>query len=418
MLDQISDPHNVGAILRTAAAFAVRAVVIAERRTAPLGGTVAKAASGALDLVPVVEVVNLARALDDLAALGYWRIALDGHAEQSIDAAPDAANLVLVLGAEGEGVRRLVREHCDFAARLPIAPDHGEPERLGRLRHRALCAERAPHAGRSGCWLMGQPGSTYREQPPVAALADHVLCVWSQEIGDGDTAYRQRVLPDGCADLVWIGEAPAVVAGPATRPLTVSLAPRTVVVGVRLRPGAAAAVLGPPACALLDRDTPLRDIWSRTFRPDRIAEQRSIQAKLAAVQAALAARLVDRAPPDRGLAAAIGWLARHPAGRIEELARFVEIAPRRLHRRFVAAVGYGPKTLQRVLRLQRALALAARDRRPGLAMLAAEAGYADQPHMSRELRALTGLAPRHLLDGAQSTLALSDLFKTEAARIS
>jgi 23S rRNA (guanosine2251-2'-O)-methyltransferase len=122
MLDQISDPHNVGAILRTAAAFEVRAVVMAERRTAPLGGAVAKAASGALDLVPVVEVVNLARALDDLAAMGYWRIALDGHAEHSIDVAPAADSLVLVLGTEGEGVRRLVREHCDFSARLPIAP--------------------------------------------------------------------------------------------------------------------------------------------------------------------------------------------------------------------------------------------------------------------------------------------------------
>ena len=121
-LDQINDPHNLGAILRSAAAFAVRAVVMPERRSAEQGGVVAKAASGALDTVPVVEVVNLARALDQLAALGYWRVALDAGAEATIDAVPDVADLVLVLGAEGTGVRRLVAEHCDFAARLPIAP--------------------------------------------------------------------------------------------------------------------------------------------------------------------------------------------------------------------------------------------------------------------------------------------------------
>jgi transcriptional regulator GlxA family with amidase domain len=117
------------------------------------------------------------------------------------------------------------------------------------------------------------------------------------------------------------------------------------------------------------------------------------------------------------MAAATYWLARHPAGRIEDLARFLGLGGRRLHRRFVAAVGYGPKTFQRVLRLQRVLALAGSGQRPaGLAMLALGAGYADQAHMGRELRALTGRSPRELLDGASSTLALSDLFKTDAAQ--
>jgi len=121
VLDQISDPHNVGAILRTAAAFDVTAVVVQDRHAPPQSGALAKAASGALDIVPYVEVVNIARALDRLAERGFWRVALAGDGAQPLAEALPAGDVALVLGSEGDGIRRLVREHCEAAAFIPIA---------------------------------------------------------------------------------------------------------------------------------------------------------------------------------------------------------------------------------------------------------------------------------------------------------
>jgi AraC-like DNA-binding protein len=211
-----------------------------------------------------------------------------------------------------------------------------------------------------------------------------------------------------------------VVAGPATRAVIVPLTAGTMVVGVRLRPGAAQGVFGVPASELVDRDTPLDDVWGAAAGAvsASVGAQPSLAARLTAAEEALARRLADARPLDPAIAAATVWLAGHPEGRIEDLVRFLEIGERRLRRRFAAAIGYGPKTFQRVLRLQRALRLAGGSARPGasLAMIAAEAGYADQAHMSRELRALTGRSPAALLQGCASTLELSDLFKTEAAR--
>jgi 23S rRNA (guanosine2251-2'-O)-methyltransferase len=121
VLDQLSDPHNVGAILRTAAAFGVTAVIVQDRHAPPQSGALAKAASGALDIIPYVEVVNIARALDDLAKHGFWRIALAGDGDCSLAEAAPAGDIALVLGSEGAGIRRLVREHCEASAFIPIS---------------------------------------------------------------------------------------------------------------------------------------------------------------------------------------------------------------------------------------------------------------------------------------------------------
>jgi 23S rRNA (guanosine2251-2'-O)-methyltransferase len=120
VLDQITDPHNAGAILRSAAAFGVSAVIVQDRNAPPESGVLAKAASGALDSVPYIVVVNISRALDELEELGFWRVALAGDGEQPLADAVQKGDIALVLGSEGSGIRRLVREHCDIAAFIPI----------------------------------------------------------------------------------------------------------------------------------------------------------------------------------------------------------------------------------------------------------------------------------------------------------
>jgi 23S rRNA (guanosine2251-2'-O)-methyltransferase len=122
ILDQVSDPRNVGAVLRSAAAFGALAVVLASHGAPPVTGALAKAASGALERVPLVRVVNLARALDRLKQAGFWICGLDEKASETLAALDLGDQVALVLGSEGGGMRRLVREHCDYLARLPTCP--------------------------------------------------------------------------------------------------------------------------------------------------------------------------------------------------------------------------------------------------------------------------------------------------------
>jgi methylphosphotriester-DNA--protein-cysteine methyltransferase len=245
---------------------------------------------------------------------------------------------------------------------------------------------------------------TLREWLPQRALAPFITCVWVHRVPAGSEPYLHRTAPDGSVELVCQAREPFRVIGPQRGPRDELLPAGTTVVGVRLRPGAARAVLGLPASELAGLTVGVDELWGATARPvgERVAESATVRAAVSTLEAAVASRL-EQAPPLDGLVSEV--VRRLYVGTVDSitaLASSLYVSERQLRRRWEAAIGLGPKELQRIVRFQRFLVLAEHHRDSGatLASLAVHAGYADQSHLSRESVRLAGSPPLELLRAA------------------
>jgi AraC-like DNA-binding protein len=248
----------------------------------------------------------------------------------------------------------------------------------------------------------------YREYAPPPGLEAHVACVWLSH--DGEVS----VLPDACADIVF-DAGRLVVAGPATTAKVAPATPGQPRCGVRFRTGSAGAVFGVGADALRDLGPDLTELWGAAARrlQDEVAGAPTLEAAAGALLRGLAGRL----PGPRDGDPYVRALVAEPEG-VRPLyvrARELGFSERQLRRRFERAVGYGPATLRRIQRFQRFLALAAAaPAGTGLARLAADAGYADQAHLAREARRLSGRTPSELL--ARGALPTGEASRPRAGR--
>ena len=250
----------------------------------------------------------------------------------------------------------------------------------------------------------------YREWAPPVGLGDAVACVWARVLpADDPDLAPTLVLPDACSDLVWQQGRGVSVAGPDTAPWETHLAPGSVLIGVRFGPGAGGSALHMPLDALQDQRVPLDEVIPGAARsvdgdlPPAVALERLIGAARA---------MVDAGPPDRTVQGVSRLLA-DPRTSVADACDRVGLSERQLRRRCRQSVGYGPKTLQRVLRFRRFVAWTAAGPGPAdlagpasdLAGMAAAAGYADQAHLTRECRDLAGMTPTALMARSRVTAA-------------
>jgi AraC-like DNA-binding protein len=238
----------------------------------------------------------------------------------------------------------------------------------------------------------------YREIKPHPNPTDLVFCTWERAVPRSAESRAQRVVPDGSVDLVWNGCA-LKVAGPDTEAFMSPLEPGATIVGLRFRPGVAGAALGMPASELRNARVPLADVWSRLGAEleERVALAADTTERRRMLEHEVLARHAQSDGLDLAVLAAMRWLGR-PGVRVRAIGERIGLSDRQLLRRFRVAVGYGPKTLDRVLRFQRFLehagTVATGDE--SLAGLAFELGYSDQAHLTRECVRLSGLTPTTL----------------------
>ena len=239
--------------------------------------------------------------------------------------------------------------------------------------------------------------SGYTEWPAPAGLRHAIACLWAQVTPDGGPDRDGLVLPDACSDLIWEPGCGAYVAGPDTGPVRTVMTAGTIIIGVRFRPSAGGPALGLPLSELRDQRVGLDDLRRR----DASRLPGTLDPDSAAIRVLeLAGAMVADGDPDPAATRAALLLA-DPRARAEDVAADVGLSMRQLRRRCHAVVGYGPKTLQRVLRFRRFVSrldagLPRGQDAHDLAALAAQTGYADQAHLTRECRALAGLTPGEL----------------------
>jgi AraC-like DNA-binding protein len=242
---------------------------------------------------------------------------------------------------------------------------------------------------------------SYRERRPAPLAAGHVTCVWVQQVAAESAPYTHRTVPNGSAEVLCaIGSVPRVV-GPQTGPTEEVMAPGSTVVGVRFRPGAAPSGLGLPASELVDLDLGADELWggAAVALGEALAGCASPQEAAATLEAAIVRRLADGVDLDPIAIEAVSRLLPGRTHDVGSLTSELFISERQLRRRCQAAIGLAPKTLHRMLRFQGFLARAGTHERPStqLARLAAEAGYADQSHLTRESVRLAGISPHPLM---------------------